>query len=378
MLSVPSSFDKGNMVKDGKPTVSVIIPSYNAGPLLRDAIESVMKQTYGDCEIIVIDDGSTDETPSLIHSYGTRIRSYRQANRGASAARNLGIAKARGKYIAFLDSDDVWLPTKLAEQVPLLDADPSLGLVYSDWTVISGRVVVAHSFLKGKPAESGYAFEAIVRCGFILTSGVVVRKTFLDLVGGFDESLVIAQDYDLWLRLCYRWKIALVNKPLFIKRNRHAGLSADLEGTAVERVALFEKALSMYPDLSARHRRLMRQQLMQNYWDIGYNNFARGTFGAARRHFLRSLKAEWTSGKSLVYLFASCLPVALVRVVRKAKRTVKGSQPSLATLYGEENAQDGIESLSQLLGTMQSHGETDVSPETHSLDAPDRQEQRQS
>ncbi len=365
------------MTKEGTPAVSVIIPAYNAGSQLRDAIESASRQTYGDREVIVVDDGSTDQTESLVSFYGDRIRYYKQANRGVAAARNLGIAKAKGKYIAFLDADDLWLPTKLAEQVPLLEADPSLGLVYTDWAIVSDQGEITRSFLRDRPAASGDAFEAIVRCGFILTSGTVVRRACLDAVGSFDESRVVAEDYDLWLRVCYRWKIALVDKPLVVKRSRHTGLSSNSRRTAIEKVALFEKALKTYPDLSRKHRHLMRHQLMQSYWDIGYDDFDNGAFGSARHNFLCSLKAEWTSRKAFVYLLASCLPVSIVSAIRKLKKSAGSRGRSPVTPSETPIRRMDMESLLDLLVDESNRTERHMPEDDHSLGAPDRQMQGQ-
>src|SRR5579864_8740685 len=117
----------------GAPQVSVVIPAYNAARFLGDAIQSVLNQTYSNFEVVVVNDGSTDDTESVVRSFGDRLFYVKQANKGVSAARNEGIKRARGQYVAFLDSDDVWLPTKLAEQIPFLEQNPEVGLVYSDW-----------------------------------------------------------------------------------------------------------------------------------------------------------------------------------------------------------------------------------------------------
>ena len=202
------------------PPVSVIIPTYNSASSLRAAIQSVLDQSYSEFEVLVIDDGSTDDTEGVVRSFDNHVSYFRQENRGAGAARNHGIARCHGKYVAFLDSDDLWLPTKLAEQIPILDRDAEIGLAYTDWAVVPEQGEPEPSYLSSQPAASGYVFDQLVQCGFILTSGTVVRRSCLDEIGNFDEDLSIAQDYDLWLRISYRWKVALLNKPLVIKRNR--------------------------------------------------------------------------------------------------------------------------------------------------------------
>jgi glycosyltransferase involved in cell wall biosynthesis len=302
------------------PRVSVVIPTYNAAAMVKEAIESVLAQTYADFEVVVMDDGSTDDTESVVRQFGDRIRYFKQENRGVSAARNAGINKSLGDYVAFLDSDDLWLPDKLTEQIPLLEADPKLGLVYCDWAVMSGEAVLQSSYLEDLPAASGYVFDELIQSGFILTSGVVLRRACLDDVGAFDKSLAIAQDYDLWLRISYRWKVQLVDQRLFTKRSCNGSLSSNLKKTALERIALFQKTLKELQDMTPRSRKLVRHQLALNFWDVGYDEFDGLSLREARKNFVSSLGYDWTNTKVLAYLAATYLPTSFVRVVRAAKR----------------------------------------------------------
>ena len=309
----------------GVPQVSVVIPTYNSATMVVQAVESVLSQTYHDFEILVVDDGSTDNTQQAIGRFGDLVRYFKQKNQGVSAARNAGIKQARGEYIAFLDSDDIWLPDKLAEQVPWLNTDPNVGLVYCDWSVVSNGCVAHSSFLRHLPANSGDVFDDLIQSGFILTSGVVVRRACLDDVGDFDKSLTIAQDYDLWLRISYRWQVQLVSKCLFTKRNLAGSLSSSLSKTALERIALFKKTLRSLPGLKARSRRLLRRQLAVNYWDVGYENFDGLSLENARKNFISSLMYDWTNIKSLAYLAATFFPVSVVRAARTIKRSSHAS-----------------------------------------------------
>jgi glycosyltransferase involved in cell wall biosynthesis len=304
------------------PQVSVVIPTFNSAPLVREAIESVWRQTYKDYEIIVVDDGSTDDTLSVMSAFGSDIRYFRQSNRGAGAARNKGIEMSRGKYIAFLDADDLWTKTKLAEQIPLMEQFPDVGLVYSDWTVISEGHEEKASRLSELCPMSGYIFDGLVRSGFILTSGTVVRRSCLDEIGGFDEALSIAQDYDLWLRICYRWKAQLVNKVLVTKRERGGNLSSDLLKTAIERIELFDKALRNLTDMSRSTRRLVKDQLSYNHWDVGYHYFDQLSLKQARQSFTSSFFYRPGNVRAIGYLAVSCLPSTIVKVLRTAKRFV--------------------------------------------------------
>jgi glycosyltransferase involved in cell wall biosynthesis len=302
------------------PKVSVVIPTYNSAATIKEAIESVLSQTYSDFEVNVIDDGSTDETEKVVRQFGDRVRYFKQANQGVSGARNEGIKQSRGEYVAFLDSDDLWLPEKLAEEIPLLDADPKLGLVYCDWAVVSGERLLKSSYLKDLRAASGYVFDELIQSGFILTSGVVLRRACLDDVGDFDRSLSIAQDYDLWLRISYRWKVQLVNRCLFTKRNWDGSLSSNLIKTALERISLYKKTLRDLQDMTSRSRRLVRRQLSLNYWDVGYDHFDKFAFKEARANFGSSLRYDWRNVSALAYWAATHLPTSFVRAAKAAKR----------------------------------------------------------
>jgi glycosyltransferase involved in cell wall biosynthesis len=302
------------------PAVSVVIPAYNAARFLREAIDTAMAQTFTDYEIIVIDDGSTDATESIARSFGDKVRYFRQQNRGASAARNEGIRKATGKYIAFLDSDDLWAPEKLAVQVRILDQDEETSLVYSDWALTQDNGPGRRSFLEIVPGASGRVFDDLIQRGFVLTSTVLVRHSCLDEVGAFDEALPVVEDYDLWLRIAHRWKFALIKDRLVTKRNWEGNLSSDTPKAAANKILVFKKALIAFPNLTPRRRRLIRQQMALSYWDIGYDSFDRFLMPEARRNFRSSLMCDWTCLKSLAYFAAACLPEKIVRGIKDRKR----------------------------------------------------------
>ena len=199
-------------------TVSVVIPTYNYGRFVRDAVDSALAQTYRDCEIIVVDDGSTDDTRALLAPYGDRIRYLYQDNRGLSAARNAGIRAVRGAYVAFLDSDDIWMPAKIEAQMALFAANPDLGLVScGGFTMDVDGDVSDTRFVR--PAENdrnrGRVYRKLILGNFISGgSNAVVRRACLDAVGLFDERLRSAEDWDLWLRVARDYEIAFVHEPL--------------------------------------------------------------------------------------------------------------------------------------------------------------------
>jgi hypothetical protein len=184
------------------PEVTVVIPSYNGARYLGEAIESVLAQSHPSVETIVVDDGSVDETGSLVASYGDRIRCVRQENRGLAAARNSGVRAAGGAYVAFLDHDDRYLPEKIARQVAVFRERPEVGLVHTGWHFIDelGRRLGQRGW---SPAE-GDVLEPLLLGNLVHPGAVMVRRDRLLEVGGFDEARTGLEDWDLWLRLSVR------------------------------------------------------------------------------------------------------------------------------------------------------------------------------
>jgi glycosyltransferase involved in cell wall biosynthesis len=201
------------------PLVSVIIPTYNRGWIVRDAIDSVLGQTHADVELIVVDDGSTDRTPEILDSYGDRLRVTRQANQGVSAARNRGIGGSSGTLIALLDSDDIWLPKKLAVQVDFFKRNPAALVCQTEEIWIRNGLRVNPG--KRHRKHSGMIFEPSLELCLVSPSAVMVRRELFEEVGLFDESLPACEDYDLWLRVGCRFPVHLIDKPLTIKRGGH-------------------------------------------------------------------------------------------------------------------------------------------------------------
>ncbi len=226
------------------PKVSVIIPTYNRLPMVKEAVQSVLAQDFEDFELIVVDDGSTDGTSEELKRYGGRVRVIEHTeNRGVSAARNRGILQAKGKYIAFLDSDDLWVKGKLKIQVSFLDDNPHYPLCYTDeiWIRRGKRV----NPMKKHSKYSGWIFEKCLPLCIISPSSAMMRKALFSKVGLFDEALPVCEDYDLWLRVSARFPIFFINKRLIIKRGGHPDqLSNRSWGNDRYRVIALEKLLS--------------------------------------------------------------------------------------------------------------------------------------
>ena len=224
------------------PRVTVIIPTYNRAGCLREAVDSVLAQDFRDFELIVVDDGSTDDTPRLLQEYGEAIRVFRQENRGVSAARNAGIAVSRGALIAFLDSDDLWLQGKLARQVEFFKAHAGALICQTEeiWVRNGRRVNPGKRHRK----RGGMIFEPSLDLCLVSPSAVMVRRELFDRVGLFDESLPACEDYDLWLRVSCRFPIGLIETPLIVKRGGHADQLSRTGRLDQFRIAAIVKLLS--------------------------------------------------------------------------------------------------------------------------------------
>ena len=199
--------------------VSVIIPAYNAESYIDDAVESALRQTHADTEVIVVDDGSTDGTGDRLRAYGNRIVVHRQTNAGCAASRNSGARLATGEWLAFLDADDNWLPEKLERQ---LAAAPRQ-LVYTDRFNIGARGDLPEIQSHVTPMHSGDLFLRLLLEGnFITVSSAMVRRSLFETLGGFFEPIRVVEDWDLWLRIAASHPVDFVDEPL-VRYRFHAG-----------------------------------------------------------------------------------------------------------------------------------------------------------
>lgn len=239
--------------------VSVIIPTYNRADTICRAIDSVIKQTHPHTEIIVVDDGSTDDTPAVLSRYRDRIRVVVQKNCGPSIARNRGIALATGEIVAFLDSDDYWLPTKLERQLDLMDKDQSVVCCLCNCTVLykDGSTTSTFQIAKSVPdCTSGLWVNpaAVLLTRFLLFSqAVAIRRGILERVGYFDETLRFGEDYELPLRLALEGPWAIIRDELVIY---HAAGQGSWSETAIrEQVRLRQDLLRMREQILIRIER---------------------------------------------------------------------------------------------------------------------------
>ncbi len=224
------------------PITSVIIPTYNRWPLVVEAVDSVLAQSFQDIEIIVVDDGSTDGTTNRLAKFDGRLRLFTTTRRGVAAARNFGVSQAQGCYVAFLDSDDLWLPGKLETQIAFLDRHPEIQICQTDEIWVRNGVRVNPKAMHRKP--SGDIFVRSLDLCLISPSAVMMTRELFQRIGGFDESFPVCEDYDLWLRVTSVYSVPLIPEALVVKRGGHADqLSRSLWGMDRYRVLALQKIL---------------------------------------------------------------------------------------------------------------------------------------
>lgn len=224
------------------PLVSVIIPVYNRREMLLQAVDAVLAQSFTDFELIVVDDGSTDDTPAALAPFSDVITLLTQENRGVSAARNVGVSRSKGEFIAFLDSDDLWLPDKLKRQVAFFKARPeALACQTEEVWIKSGRRVNPG---KKHRKPSGMIFMPSLELCLVSPSAAMIKKSFFLDMGGFDESLPACEDYDLWLRISCRYPIYLIDDPLVIKRGGHEDQLSSTPGLDKFRIQALQKIIA--------------------------------------------------------------------------------------------------------------------------------------
>lgn len=302
------------------PRVSVIIPSYNCASFIPETLESVFAQTYRDLEIILVDDGSTDDTPAVVAPYLDRITYIRQKNGGLPAARNTGIRAAKGEFIALLDADDSWMADKLERQLPRF-ADAEVGIVYSDFSVRYADGRFQPSYLVNRPlASEGYVLENYIRSRFLFPSTMVIRQKCLEEFGLFDEEMLACEDIELFARICSRWKIARIDAPLMIRYEGTHNITSNSRKINQYTILALQKVLARQPDLPRSTRKVIEKELGQQHWWYGYAAFKDGDMRQARRHLISAIR--WDSHnarKAIPVLAVSVLPSFLAKSLSSLK-----------------------------------------------------------
>jgi len=273
--------------------VSVIIPTYNQADYICDAIKSVLNQTYEDFEIMVIDDGSTDNTKDVLTEYNRKIRYLYQENQGAASARNLGIRESKAEYVAFLDSDDLWFPDKLAIQMDVFNKKPDMGLVCSS-CIEFDKDKEANYIIRPRNYR-GCSFGDLFIENFIQTSTAVVKREVFEKAGLFDEGLKVAEDYDMWLRIAKFYPIHFMKEPLVKYRvNQRGLLKTQSYRINQEHIYIFKKYLQ---DNEIQISKSLRQQrLAKEYYKLGKINFYNSNIIEAKNNIAKAISISKSVG----------------------------------------------------------------------------------
>jgi len=269
----------------GTGTVSVILNCLNGESYLRDALDSVVAQTYPDWEVVFFDDASVDGSVAIADAYGDRVRRFRAPYTLAlGAARNAALAEARGSFIAFIDQDDVWLPDKLAKQLPLFD-DPSVGLVFSDAFVFNDRGNIKRS-MGGRQSQAGHdTFRGFLGDYRAVIDTVMIRRSVLDSMSEwFDPRFTYVEDADFFTRIAHDWRVAYVDEPLAKWRMHWDSWSfARRDLIALELSQMLEKFRNLYPGLEREFASEVATINDRIAYEAALTDWQRGAGAAARR-----------------------------------------------------------------------------------------------
>jgi glycosyltransferase involved in cell wall biosynthesis len=315
-----------NPINPINSSVSVIIPTYNASKYIRDALDSVIAQTYPVHEVIVVDDGSTDNTRDIVKSYvrpktedqrpktlhptpltlhhnSTTISYIYQENNGPAAARNTGIRAATGDYIAFLDADDTWLPEKIEIQLAKLKENPEYALVHTNRIFVSDSGITKPD--KKRVLQQGWIFDELLKKNFICLSTILVKRSCFDEIGYFDENPRVnrCEDYDMWLRIARKYQIGFIDAPLIKYRIvPKSHIRSNIKASYAAEKAVFLKSLEQY---SGNKEMIKRARVRKLMYRMGHTFFHMRDYKQASSAFLEAVRLNNLDLKSMAwYLFS--------------------------------------------------------------------------
>ena len=299
------------MPPEDRILVSVVITAYNAEEYIAETLTSVCAQTYTPLEVILVDDGSSDDTAEIVKGRFPAVCYVHQPNSGQPSARNTGIRKALGKYVAFVDSDDLWLPQKIAKQVEKLERS-ALAWCYCDSLYFSGtfdNIMYRYSSLM-RP-HSGHAISQLLLGNFISSPTPIIRRDALFDVGLWDETRTMVEDWNMWLKVAARFPVGYVDEPLAAYR-RHAGNMSggwQLESLLRANLEVLDNALGYLPDSAPRLAARARANI---YFKIGLAYLNTGKQRDGQRMISKALRNNPFQLRLYAYMLASLLPTRLV------------------------------------------------------------------
>lgn len=286
-------------------SISAVIPCYNDGEFIADAIQSCLSQSVRTEEIIIVDDGSTDNTADAVSEFSNNTNYIKTSNRGAAAARNTGVAQAQSEYIAFLDADDYWLEDKIQRIKNAIKKSQATDLVYSDFYIRENNEIRRE--VSALDSGDNFPEKLFVSGGSILPSCSVVRKSTFQKLGGFDESLEVGHDRDLWIRIGMEGCVKRVPEPLTIRTVRDTSLASDYMNKSKYEIQSRKKLVKNYPEF----KKLVDEREANLYANRASYALTQGKTREARRYSKKSILQNPRQYKPIFVLVISILPSGL-------------------------------------------------------------------
>ena len=323
---------KKTIIQNQSPLVSVVIPAYNAAQYVSEAIESALAQTYQNQEIIIVDDGSNDNTFELVsNKFGEKVTLLKQKNAGPSSARNRGIMTSRGEYIAFLDADDLWLANKISEQVGLMEKYLDVGMVFGNAVTLKDGKKSEKSHFEEEGLDEEYfgdriyykeAFKKLFKKNIIMTQTVMMRSSILEKSGGFDTDFHFAEDFLLWLNIARVTKIAYQPQVVAFRRKHANNLTNDPKKPIFNRPRLYQKLMETHGDSLPKAGIDIYSKMAKAWFQLGhYKLYNQGEIDVSK-YFAKSLIIKPTL-KCALYLLISklglCPGAVRIRQIIKLK-----------------------------------------------------------
>jgi glycosyltransferase involved in cell wall biosynthesis len=292
--------------------VSVVIPAYNKAKLTVKTVESVLAQTYNNIEIIVVDDGSTDNTRERLQPFGSRILYSYKENGGACSARNVGIKLATGEYIAFIDCDDIYYPEKILKSVQLLEKNSDYGFVSTNVYFINEDDDKISEYARSNHNTTGWIASKLMESNIIANSTVVARKSCFEEVGYFDEKIFIPADWDMWLRLAERYQAGYLEEKLSGYRITGSYTMSNMEKGMKEMFYVLKKAFKRNHVVSQKVKNICYANV---YFGYGIRYLAICNFKESRNLFFKALKNSCNLKTSLVFGLSLVAPKMLQKLL---------------------------------------------------------------
>ena len=308
---------------NGTPAVSIIIPVYNAEKYLAETLESVLAQTFQDFEIILVDDGSTDGTSEIIDKFSDRAICLKNDHRGPASSRNLGLEAARGSLVAFLDADDLWLPTKLEKQVAVMRAQPQYGLITCDASMFCESGVIATSSKAQQPIATGYVLRQLLLSNWVGTSCAMVRRECFEKVGRFDhETFVWGEDWMMWLKIAAEYPVYFLDEPLVQYRVHAKSYSRVTADKHFQDLLYNLEKLEKEPSFASRLH-LTREAKYRLCCRAAWEDMQHLRFPRARERFRQAINFKWHGLKAWLLLAVALLPPTILKRIKQALKTAR-------------------------------------------------------